>query len=365
MGEADPTLRGTSSASVPAPGAESRSDVELTGHAHGPGVPRRRSQPRRQVVLLGVAGVLTAVLAAVFVVKVVGGGGGPTPDSTVREFFAAWSRGDAATVVRDSTMIPTGEATAHPVWDQRAIASMLSLPQNRSLFKNVQVTDVSTQGEATTVTVTMRYDGVPYFMRLDTTQVHGQWQFAMPPSILRVDFPTDGTMFIDGVPLHTTAGHALELDVYPGAHRIHLDGSAIVAPYDTVIAAVEPYKTAYANPTQTLRPAAVAAAHQAIHTWLAQCATSTQLQPGNGCPQALIGGGTISNVRWTLTNDAADATVGMATLTTATAEGTWGMSATSDDTDMGYTEHNHEDDGGPFTANLTWNGSGFDLQLQQ
>jgi hypothetical protein len=227
----------------------------------------------------------------------------------------------------------------------------------------VQIT-VTNQGEGTTATVGMRYSGAPYVMSLEMTQMHGHWQLAMYPSILRINFPGDGTMFIDGVPVHTTAGHALEVDVYPGAHRIHLDGSVIVAPYDTVVAPVEPDKVAYANPTQTLTPAAIAAAHQAIHAWLTQCATSTQLQPGNGCPQALIGGGTISNVHWTLTNDGSDATFGIATPTTASAEGHWAMSATWDDTDMGYTEHNHEDDSDSFMAALTWNGSGFDVQFQ-
>lgn len=364
MGEADPTSRGPLSASVPAPPAEQPSDVELTGHALPPTGPRPRSVPPSRL-LIGIAGVVAVAVLAVVFARVFAGGGA-TPESTVREFFAAWSRGDAATMVKDSTLVSSGEATAHPLWDQRAIASMLNLPQNRRLVTNVQITNTATQGDTTSVTVTMRYNGVPYFMRLDVHQVSGHWQIAMYPSILTVTFPSDSsTIVIDGVPLHGNAFSSVDLDVFPGAHRVHMDGSAIVAPVDLVTAAVEPYKTVTVSPTQTLTPAAISEAHQAIHTWLTQCATSSQLQPGNGCPQYLIGGGTISNVHWTLTNDGNDATVAMATMMTATAQGVWAMSATWDDTDMGYTAHNQQNDGAPFTVTLTWNGSGFDVQLQQ
>jgi len=369
MGEADPTLRGPLSASAPAPPAEGRSDVELTGHAQPPGVPRARSGPPRRL-LIGLAGLLAAAVLAVVILKVVSGAGNPTPESTVREFFAAWSRGDAATVARDSVLQRSGQAQTGIAWDQKALASMLSLPQNRRLMTDVKITDTTTQAEVTSVTVTMRYNGVPYFMRLDVRQVQGHWQLAMYPSILSVQLPdVDSTVTVDGVPLHGNAGGAVDLDVFPGAHRVHMNGSAIVTAVDVVSTPVELYKTADVTLTPALTPAATAAAHAAIHTWLTTCAGTTQLQPGNGCPQNVYRSDTITNVHWTLTQDGSDATMQLATLTSATATGNWAMTVEFDDTYHGpfetLQEHQQDKDGGGFTVTLTWNGSGFDLQPQQ
>ncbi len=369
MGEADPTVRGPLSASAPVPAAERRSDVELTGHAQPPGVPRSRSgRPPR--VLIGLAGLVAAAAIAVVALKVVSGAGGSTPESTVREFFAAWSRGDAGTVARDSVLQRSGQAQTGIAWDQKALASMLSLPQNRRLMMDVKITDTATQADVTSVTVTMRYNGVPYFMRLDVRRVQGHWQIAMYPSILSVELPDlDTTVTVDGVPVHGNANGGVELDVFPGAHRVHMNGSAIVNALDVVSTPVEPYKTADVTLTPTFTPAATAAAHQAIHAWLTKCAGATQLQPGNGCPQNVYRSDSITNVHWTLTQDGSDATMQVATLTSATATGNWAMTVAFDDTYHGpfetLQEHQQDKDGGGFTVTLTWNGSGFDLQPQQ
>lgn len=370
MGEVDPTtVRGPLSASAPAPPAESQSDVELTGHAQPPGVRRSRSGPPPRF-LIGIAGLLAAAALAMGILKVLSGVSGATPESTVVEFFAAWSRGDAATVARDSVLQPSGQAHTGIAWYQKALASMLSLPQNRRLMTDVKITDTTTQVDVTSVTVTMRYNGVPYFMRLDVRQVQGHWQIAMYPSILSVELPdVDTAVTVDGVPVHGSASGAVELDVFPGAHRVHMNGSAIVNAVDVVTTPVEPYKTADVRLTPALTASATNAAHEAIRVWLTTCANATQLQPGNGCPQNLYRSDSITNVHWTLTQDGSDATMQLATLTSATATGNWAMTVEFDDTYHGPFEtlqqHQQDKDGGGFTATLTWNGSGFDVQLQQ
>jgi len=368
MGEANPTVRGPLSASAPAPPAESRTKVELTGHAQPPGVPRARSGPPRRL-LIGIIGVVAAAALILGILKAVSGAGSSTPESTVREFFAAWSRGDAATVARDSVLQPSGQGQTGIAWDQKALTSMLSLPQNRRLMTDVKITDTTTQADVTSVTVTVRYNGVPYFMRLDVRRVQGRWQLAMYPSILSVQLPdVESTVTVDGVPLHGNASGVVDLDVYPGAHRVHMNGSAIVSAVDVVSTPVEPYKTADVTLTPALTPAATAAAHEAIHTWLTTCAGAKQLQPGNGCPQNVFRSDTITNVHWTLTQDGSDATMQVATLTSATATGTWAMTVAFDDTYHGpfetLQEHQQDKDGGGFTVTLTWNGSGFDVQSQ-
>jgi len=306
------------------------------------------------------------VTAAIVIVRAATGGPSGGPEATVREFFDAWSRGDAATVVRDSVLKPSGTSKAGLVWDQRALASMLSIPQNRRLMTGVTITETTTQGNVSSVRVTLRYNGVPYFMRLDVQQLRGHWQLAMYPCILRLTFPSiDSTVVIDGVPVHGNAGSEMELDVCPGAHRVHMDGSPIVAAADTVTTPVEPTRTVDVSPTQTLTPAAVAAAQGAIHSWLTTCANATQLQPGNGCPQSTVGFDTVSNVHWTLTGDGSDARVDMATLTSASATGTWAMTATWDEQFQTLFTHHQAHDSGRFSLILTWNGSGFDLKAEQ
>jgi hypothetical protein len=78
---------------------------------------------------------------------------------------------------------------------------------------------------------------------------------------------------------------------------------------------------------------------------------------------------TITNVHWTLTQGGSDATLQVATLTSATATGHWAMTVAFDDTYHGpfetLQEHQEDKDGRGFTVTLTWNRSSFDVQPQQ
>ena len=250
----------------PAPDAQRGPSPDWPDAAPTP--PRVAPRRRRRAGLL-VAAVLSAVVAAVLAITAVHlGSGENTPPATVRSYFAALSKGDAATALAYAVTPPTGQyLTADVLQAQLRIAPL----------SEVSVGSAVTRGDSATVQVSYRLGFADGPLTQHDTAVlarHGSsWL------LTKVGGAVTLSSLIDGSDRVTFLGRPLPsatVQLFPGAVPVTAASSAVTV---TGHPAVRLTGSAGADFSVSVSPAAKASLRKALDIAFTRCLTGKDRNP--------------------------------------------------------------------------------------
>lgn len=339
-------------------------------------VPSPGRKPRRAFVFLTGAAVALVLLAAGALVANTFLASAYSPDRAVLDYLAAQSRGDVDGMWQNA-VFQGGEGSYHAFFTKDALAAMMNTPGNRGVSAPRVQSVKQIDGNTALVTLLVNWYSSPgSTVRLrvvkDSARTHfmlyPSWRVVAPTSTINFQYPIQGgDITIDGVTLPDSAGSKVE--VISGKHYVAMQGTDILSPWTETVDLSSPSDSVNVQPTDTLLPAALQAARDAVNGAMTNC----DAKKSEDCLNHRYTAPNDGNLYFFVAPDGShvfythyeiqlvgDPTSGMKT-DFGSQDGELDVSGactTKLSADTKSFQHN-----GTFSGKLTWNGSGFDSDV--
>jgi hypothetical protein len=227
---------------------------------------RRRVIALVAVLVLTAAGllVLNAVLTSTY-----------SPESAVRDYFAAQKRADAAAMWANARFVhPDGAYGAF--FDKTALADMMKVKANANV-RDLRIGRFETvDSSSKAVTISMTWDGQkisqPFRVRQDSGDVHWllypSWKIDIPSRVVRLGLPYQAApISLDGISAPQSSQNVF--DTIMGFHKVMMDASSLLKGQQVLVDARQ--EPASATIPGTLQDARLADIRKGIHDSLEAC----------------------------------------------------------------------------------------------
>ena len=333
--------------------------------------PARR---RRRVYLIG---------AAIAIVLLTGAGAGAnfvladaySPQRALADYLRAQSRGDVNGMWQNG-VFQGGEGAYHAFFTRDALAAMMTDPSNTRV-SNVTISSARpVDGNTALVTASLEWYGskrsIDFRVVKDASRMHWllypSWRVVAPIGTINFTFPNQGgPVTIDGVTLPDSSGSAIA--VIGGQHQVTMAATDIVAAETHSIDVSVPASSASVEFHDVLTAAASKAAADSVTQAFASCDAAKD----NYCPNHTYNAPNDGNLYFFVAPDGSHVfyrhyTVSLvgdptAAMTTSFDPQDGHVSVTGACTTRVSTGARTVDHAGRFDGKLTWNGTGFDSDL--
>ena len=339
---------------------------------NGAGPPRARR--RKRPYLIGAAIAIVLFSGAAIGANVVLAGA-YSPQKALSDYLRAQGRGDVNGMWANG-VFQGGEGAYHVFFSRDALAAMMSDPRN-TLVSRVNVTSTrQLDGTTDIVTASLDWYGSPrsidFRVVKDTSRMHWflypSWRVVAPTGTINFTYPNQGgAITIDGVPLPDSSDSAIA--VIGGEHHATMAATDIVAGETHTVDVSLPSSAVSVEFHDVLTPAGAKAAADSVKQAFVscdaakyeRCVNHTYRAPNDGNLYFFVApdGSHVFYTHYTVSL-VGDPTANMTT-TFDSADGQ--VSVTGACTTRIATGARNVDHAGQFDGKLTWNGSGFDSDL--